>query len=140
MASLNFDAAPKKNGPLISKTSTPSGISLVEIEFGSFVSSSSFNSRVIIPILVTSDILRINNNTARTIPTCIAIVKSKITVRKNVVSKTIISLLGLVRRFLNERHSLILYETTTRIAAREAIGIRFASLPKKRRISKSTIE
>lgn len=102
-------------------------------------SSSSFSSRVITPTFVTIAIERINKNTASTIPTWIAMVKSNTTVKPKVVSKTMISLLGLLNISTNDLHSLILYATTINIAARVAIGINFANCPKKSVISKRTI-
>ena len=136
----NLDAAPKKKGPFISNTSTPAGTSFLSIEFESGFSSSSSISRVTTLILETSAILFINNKIERTIPISIASVRSKITVRKKVVSKTITSLFGAFNNSLNDRHSLILYETITSIAARVAIGIRLAMLPREIIISNNVSE
>ena len=68
-----------------------------------------------------------------------ATVKSIITVSTNVTISIIISLFGLFNSFLNERHSLILYETISKIAESVGIGIKAAHLPKKSMIKSKTI-
>ena len=72
-------------------------------------------------------------------PTSIAIVRSKITVRKKVTSNTDTSLFGFFISERNVRHSLILYETIINTPARQAIGICLVNGPKKSKISNNTI-
>ncbi len=59
--------------------------------------------------------------------------------RPKVVSKTALSLLGYLKISTNDLHSLILYATTIKTAARVVIGIRPAHLPKKSIINNRTI-
>ena len=107
--SLNISAAPKKNGPLISYTSTPSGTTRRRTAFGSRSKSStgSRNSCVSTLMLVTSAMRRMNRNAASTIPTSIATVRSTSTVSRNVASSTATSLFGARNSDRKVRHSLI---------------------------------
>ncbi len=84
------------------------------------------------PTLVTSAIRFMKRNAASTMPTCTATVRSTSTVRRNVVSRTATSLLGVRRSCANARHSLMWYATTTRIAASVASGMYRAHFPRKR--------
>ena len=99
--------------------------------------SESSISRVMTLTFVTNAMRRMKRNAASTIPTSIATVRSTTTVRIKVVSKTTTSLFGAFRSDRNVRHSLILYATTTRIAAKAARGIIDAKCPNARRISSS---
>src|SRR5205809_647899 len=107
--SLNISAAPKKNGPLISYTSTPSGTTRRRTALGSLSKSStgSRNSCVSALMFVTSAMRRMNRNAASTIPTSIATVRSTSTVRRKVASSTATSLLGARSSERNVRHSLM---------------------------------
>src|SRR3954465_1740550 len=109
MVSLNCSAAPKKNGPLISNTSTPAGTLRSRTALGSSSSSAPAptSSLVTILTLVTSAMRRINRNAASTIPTSIATVRSTRTVRAKVVRRTTTSLFGAVNSPRNVRHSLM---------------------------------
>ena len=131
MASRNLLAAPKKNGPLNSKTSTPSGTLRVTMVLGSSSSSLSFRSFVITPTLESWAIRCMNRTTERSIPISMARVRSKTTVRPNVVRRTMTSLLGLFRSSWNTLISLMFQATMIRIAARDGIGMSFAHLPNK---------
>src|SRR5437899_2820681 len=75
--SLNVSAAPKKNGPVISYTSTPGGTTRRRTALGSRSKSStgSWNSCVSALMFVTSAMRRMNRNAASTIPTSIATVR-----------------------------------------------------------------
>ena len=134
--SSNFVAIPKKYGPFISYTSTPFGMircsSCVSISDSLFGSISS----VMTEISVVSMTRFINNMQAMTSPVSMATVKSKMTVRKNVMSKTVTSDLGLRKSPLKTRHPLILYETITKTPARHAIGIYCARGMRKSKINK----
>ena len=83
---------------------------------------------------------RMKRKAARTIPTSIATVRSMSTVSVKVVSNTTTSLFGAVSSLRNVRHSLMWYETTTRIAASVARGMRAAHRPKKSVIRSSVRE
>ena len=67
-----------------------------------------------------------------------AIVKSKSTVSRKVMSSTATSLFGLASSSRNVRQPLMLYDTTTSTPARQAIGMYCASGMKTRKISSRT--
>ena len=139
IVSSNLVAIPKKYGPLISYTSTPAGI--IRCSSHTAMSSSSFGSisSLMTDISVVSITRRINRIQAITKPTSMAIVRSKIMVRKKVISNTVTSDLGFFSNALNVRHSLILYDTMTNTPARQAIGMYCARGIRNRRISNKTI-
>jgi hypothetical protein len=103
IVSRNFSAAPKKNGPSISYTSTPFGTSAPR----SPASPASPSSRVSAVTLVTSAMRSMKRNAASTIPTWIATVRSTATVSTKVVSSTATSLRGAVSSDAKVRHSLM---------------------------------
>ena len=108
--SLKVSAAPKKNGPVISYTSTPGGTTRRRTALGSPSKSSvgSWSSCVSALTLVTSAMRRMNRKAASTIPTSIATVRSHSTVSRNVVSSTATSLFGARNSATKVRHSLML--------------------------------
>ena len=67
-----------------------------------------------------------------------AMVRSNIMVRKNVISSTATSLLGFFISSVNERHPDMPYDTITSTPARQAMGIYCASGMRNRNISMST--
>ena len=71
-------------------------------------------------------------------PTSMATVRSKMMVRKNVMSSTVTSLLGFFISATNERHPHIPYDTITSTPARQAIGMYLASGMRKRKMSSNT--
>ena len=71
-------------------------------------------------------------------PTSMAIVKSKMMVRKKVIKRTVTSLLGFFINARNERQPLMPYDTTTKTPAKQAIGINLARGIKKRKMSNNT--
>ena len=121
---MNISAAPKKNGPLISYTCTPSGTARRRTALGSDSKSSlgSVNSCVNTLMFVTSAMRRMKRKAASTIPTSIATVRSTSTVSRKVVSKTATSLFGARNSAPKVRHSLMWNATTTRMAASVASG------------------
>jgi hypothetical protein len=80
-----------------------------------------------------------NRRQARSRPTAIATVRSKITVRKKVIRSTMTSDFGFFRRAVKDLHPLMLYETTTKTPARQAIGINLANGMRNSRISRSLL-
>ena len=76
---------------------------------------------------VVSAIRRMNSKQAMTMPTSMAIVRSKITVSRNVTNSTSTSDLGFFISAENARQPLMLYDTTTSTPARQAIGMYCAS-------------
>ena len=113
--SFTLSAAPKKNGPLISKISTPGGISRpCKMRFRLFNvispvswSSPSRNLSVTPSTFVRSAIRFMKSRAEATMPTWTATVKSTNTVRMKVISRTITSLRGARSNPANERHSLM---------------------------------
>ena len=71
-------------------------------------------------------------------PHSIATVKSKITVRKKVMSNTDTSDLGFFSKPLNVRQLLMLYDTITNTPAKQAIGMYCANGIKSNRMSNNT--
>ena len=71
-------------------------------------------------------------------PTAIATVRSKITVRKKVMSNTVTSDFGFFSNALNVLQPLMLYDTTTSTPARQAIGIYCAKGMRNSKISSKT--
>ena len=89
-------------------------------------------------ISVVSITRRMNNTQAITNPHSMAMVKSKITVRKNVINKTVTSDLGFFNKALKVRQPLMLYDTITSTPAKQAIGMYCANGIRSRRISSNT--
>ena len=137
--SSNLLAIPKKYGPSISYTSTPSGICsfsslLIATSVLSPGSISSWNERITVASLV-----RFKNSAIdATRPNSIAIVKSKITVKRNVMISTAKSDLGFFASILNVRQPLMLYDTMISTAARHGIGIKPTNLPNRSSTRSST--
>ena len=108
MISSNLVAIPKKYGPLISYTSTPFGI----IKFSSCTAMSDsafgFISSLMTEISVVSITRRMKSTQAMTRPTSMAIVRSKMTVRKKVISRTVTSDFGFLSSALKVRQPLML--------------------------------
>ena len=75
---------------------------------------------------------------ARMRPALMATVRSKMTVRKNVSRRTKTSDLGLLSNALKVLHPLMLYATTIRTPARQAIGINLARGIRKSSIRRRT--
>ena len=107
--SLNISAAPKKNGPVISYTSTPGGTDRRPTQLGSRSKSStgSWSSCVRTLMFVTSAMRRMKRKAARIIPTSMATVRSTSTVSENVAIRTATSLFGARSSARNVRHSLM---------------------------------
>ena len=81
---------------------------------------------------------RTKSTIASTTPTSMATVRSTMTVRKKVMRRTATSDLSPRSRYLNVLHSLMLYATCTRIAARHESGIYTAYGIRNRYMSRST--
>ena len=149
---LMRSAAPKNNGPVSSYTASSIGIwrslaglissaaafncaSSTDIVFfapleasssSRFCSSTSSTwSQLLTPI---SSLMRfMNSRQESTMPTSIATTRSKTTVKKNVITRTAISLFGAVFASLAKvLHWHMLYATMKRIAAIVGIGIQLA--------------
>ncbi|GFI66686.1 hypothetical protein IMSAG192_00207 [Muribaculaceae bacterium] len=75
---------------------------------------------------------------ARSSPISMAMVRSNITVRRNVTTSTDMSLLGALNMPTTVRQPLMLYDTTISTAARHDIGTRFIRGIRKRNMSSST--
>ena len=112
------------------------------MRFSSFVSKSvsaltsiSFFSTEISVVSIT---LRMKRTQARMRPALMATVRSKMTVRKNVSRRTKTSDLGLLSNALKVLQPLMLYATTIRTPARQAIGINLARGIRKSSIRRRT--
>eukprot|EP01022_Parablepharisma_sp_SALTPOND_P012225 TRINITY_DN1566_c0_g2_i1.p1 TRINITY_DN1566_c0_g2~~TRINITY_DN1566_c0_g2_i1.p1 ORF type:complete len:1815 (-),score=421.25 TRINITY_DN1566_c0_g2_i1:71508-76952(-) len=108
-------ATPKKNGPSISQTCTPSGTAWVVVQVASSSSAESMR--------VTSHMRRMKSSAASTTPTETATVRSTSTVMPKVRHMTATSDLGARMSRRNLRASLMSQETTTSTAARLARGM-----------------
>ena len=113
--SSNLLAMPKKYGPLISYTSTPSGIMRCSSCTSASVSSFGSISSAITLICVVSAMRRMKSRQAMSRPTSMAIVRSKITVSRKVMMSTVMSLFGFFISWRNVRQPLMF---TTRPPAR----------------------